>query len=142
MKCSDPEYRQEEATYIQNKCSDPQYRQKEARYIQDKCCDMDYKILEYTQHKEASVKRHFGCSLEQSVKIFHSKIAKGCIFVCSSCHQTNFEDYVIPVHNLHTTVYRELLEKCLSGYASVNDVEYICLPCKKQFIMVRYQSFH
>ena len=24
-----------------------------------------------------------------------------------------------------------MLQKCLSGYASVNEVEYICLPCKK-----------
>ena len=54
----------------------------------------------------------------------------GCVFVCSSCRQTNFEDNVIPVQKLSPSPCSDLLQECLTRKISVNDLEYICLPCK------------
>ena len=57
-------------------------------------------------------------------------IQDGCIFPCSVCQQTNFPEQVIPVTNLHPGAHQVLLNECLTGYKSLDDIEYICLPCK------------
>ena len=54
-----------------------------------------------------------------------------CIFLWSVCHQTNFEEHVIPVKRLRSSTHQVLLHDCLTGYKSVDSVEYICLTCKK-----------
>ena len=68
--------------------------------------------------------------LNQSIKTFHNMIQDGCIFPCSVCQQTNFPEQVIPVTNLHPGAHQVLLNECLTGYKSLDDIEYICLPCK------------
>ena len=57
-------------------------------------------------------------------------IQDGCIFPCSVCQQTNFPEQVIPVTNLRPGAHQVLLNECLTGYKSLDDIEYICLPCK------------
>ena len=49
----------------------------------------------------------------------------GCIFVCSVCHQRNFEDTVLPVQNLQQSIHNNLPRECLTGYSSINDMEYM-----------------
>ena len=72
----------------------------------------------------------YGKTLSESLSIFHHQIQLGCIFVCSVCHQTNFEDNVSKVENLHTVVHHQLLQECLTGYKSVDETVFICIPCK------------
>ena len=67
--------------------------------------------------------RNCGKDLDQSIKTFHKMIQDGCIFPCSVCQQTNFPEQVIPVTNLCPGAR-------LTGYKSLDDIEYICLPCK------------
>ena len=35
----------------------------------------------------------------ESINIFHHKIQHGCVFVCSACQQTDFEDKVLPTES-------------------------------------------
>ena len=69
--------------------------------------------------------------LQEDIKKFHRSIKYGCIFVCSACHQTNFEDNVTDITKLQTVKNRTLLKQCLTSYKSVNNKECICLPCKR-----------
>ena len=69
-------------------------------------------------------------NINESVNIFHQNIQHGCVFVCSACHQTNFEDNVLPVQNLHLSVHSDLLKAYFTGYLSENAMEFLCLPCK------------
>ena len=48
--------------------------------------------------------------LLNQLTVFHQKIQHGCVFVCSTCHQTNFEDKVLPVQNLQPPVHSDLLK--------------------------------
>ena len=114
---------------MQEKQSDLGYRQKEALLMEKKCTNIEYLKQEATKCKEVILRKDFGSNLQQSVEIFHDKISKGCIYVCSTCQQTQFEDNVVPVNNLQTA-HMDLLKECLSGYKSVNQIEYICQPCK------------
>ena len=47
-------------------------------------------------------------SLDHSLGTFLLSISKGCIYVCSSFHQTNFEDIVVQVAQLNTSTHSEL----------------------------------
>ena len=54
------------------------------------------------------------------------------VYLYVVCNQTNFEEHVIPVTKLHSSTHQVLLHDCLTGYKSVDSVEYyICLTCKK-----------
>ena len=97
--------------------------------MEKKCTNIEYLKQEATKHKEAILRKDFGSNVQQSVEIFHDRISKGCIYVCSTCQQTQFEDNVVPVNNLQTA-HMDLLKECLSGYKSVYQIEYICQPCK------------
>ena len=90
-----------------------------------------YGQKEAERHKTLATERICGSSIHVSIKTFHEKIQYGCIFVHSVCHQTHFEEHVIPVERLHSSTYQVLLHDCLIGYKSVDSVEYICLTCKK-----------
>ena len=83
-------------------------------------------------HMERRViaERNYGKDLDQSTKTFHKMIQDGCIFPCSVCQQTNFPEQVIPVTNLCPGAHQVLLSECLTGYKSLDDIEYIFLPCK------------
>ena len=97
--------------------------------MEKKHSNIDYQKQEANKHKEAILRKDSVSNLQQSVEIFHDKISKGCIYVCSTCQQTQFEDNVVPVNNLWTA-HMDLLKECLLGYKSVNQIEYICQPCK------------
>ena len=62
--------------------------------------------------------------------LFKKSVQYGCIFICSVCHQTNFDDNVRDVQKLHKMKNTYLLQECLTGYKSINNVEYICFQCK------------
>ena len=85
-----------------------------------------YGQKEAERHKTLATERIYGSSIHASIKTFHEKIQYGCIFVCSVCHQTNFEEHVIPVKRLCSSTHQVLLHDCLTDSA-----EYICLTCKK-----------
>ena len=78
--------------------------------------------------------------LLNQLPIFHQKIQHGCVFVCSACHQTNFEDNVLLLQNLQPAVHSDLLKACLTGYLSVNNMEFVELP-KGQSIKGLYQNY-
>ena len=50
--------------------------------------------------KDKNFKDNYGKDLGESIEIFHKKTQLGCIFVCRVCHQTSFEDNVLPVQDL------------------------------------------
>ena len=75
-------------------------------------------------------KKNCGKDLDESIKTCHKMIQDGCIFPCSVCQQTNFPEQVIPVTNLCPGAHQVLLNECLTGYKSLDDIEYSCLPCK------------
>ena len=90
-----------------------------------------YGQKEAERHKTLATERIYGSIIHASIKTFHEKIQCGCIFVCSVCHQTNFEEHVIPVKKLCSSPHQVLPHDCLTGYKPVDSVEYICLTCKK-----------
>ena len=105
-------------------------RQKEAQAKNAKRKNPDYRRKEYANKKNQTIRNNYGTNLAESIQIFHEKMKHGCIFVCSVCHQTNFEDSVVPVSSLHPSVHGDLLQECLTGYISENDTEFICMTCK------------
>ena len=88
-------------------------------------------------HKTLATEIIYGSSIHASIKTFHEKIEYGCIFVCSVCHQTNFEEHVILVEKLHSSAHQVLLHDCLTSYKSVDSAEYICFTCKKKVYLQR-----
>ena len=89
-----------------------------------------YRQKELNMERRVIAERNHGKDLDQSIKTFHKLIQDGCIFPCSVCQQTNFPEQVIPMTNLHPGAHQVLLNECLTGYKSLDDIEYICLPCK------------
>ena len=89
-----------------------------------------YRQKELHMERRIIAERNCGKDLDQSIKTFHKMIQDGCIFPCSVCQQTNFPEQVIPVTNLHPGAHQVLLIECLTGYKSLDDIEYICLLCK------------
>ncbi|CAG2226074.1 unnamed protein product [Mytilus edulis] len=63
------------------------------------------------------------------VKKFSLSVLEGPLYVCSSCSQTWFKEGVVRMSSVKSRF--ELLEKCTSGLKSVNNIEWVCLTCKK-----------
>ena len=78
-----------------------------------------YKSKPRSSYREITLKQNCGKDLRDSIKIFQRKTKYGCIFVCSSCQQTNFENNVIPLKNLRPGTHCDLLNMCLKGYTSI-----------------------
>ena len=72
----------------------------------------------------------FGNNLTESIRKFLEAVSEGPVYVCSSCHQTDFANNVVDVCNLHPQKHQTLLETCLTNFKSVNNKEWICLSCK------------
>ena len=89
-----------------------------------------YRQKELHMERRIIAERNCGKDLDQTIKTFHKMIQDGCIFPCSVFQQTNFPEQVIPVTNLHPGAHQVLLNECLAGYKLLDDIEYICLPCK------------
>ena len=75
-------------------------------------------------------KRKLGVSFSEAVEKFNEAICS-CSYVCSSCHQVWFKQSVKEVSSLKETVSLDmsLLKKCLTGYTSVANCEWICNTC-------------
>ena len=91
----------------------PDFKQKETEAMQAKHPNTYYKSYKEKvadRHRQVTTNKNYGRNLTESINIFHQKIQYGCIFVCSVCQQTNFEDTVLPVENLKLSAHSDLLK--------------------------------
>ena len=121
---------------MQKLCLKSTYKQKEYMTKKIQQTTTKYKSKPRSSYIEITLEQNHGKDLRDSIKIFQRKTKYGCIFVCGSCQQTNFEDNVIPVKILRPGTHCDLLNMCLTGCTSIYNIEYICLPCKS----VRYNG--
>ena len=87
-------------------------------------------ILKHNNKKSAIHRKTYGDNFQQSVALFHKAIEHGCIFICTVCQQTHFQDNVTEYSHLRTVKHRDLLTKCRTTYLSIDGKEYVCTPCK------------
>ena len=75
-------------------------------------------------------KQRFGHSLSEAKDKFKEAISSGSSYVCSCCHQTWFKRSVRTISSLGKTILNtSLLNKCLTGYLSVANCEWLCNTC-------------
>ena len=75
-------------------------------------------------------RQRFGDSFSEAVNKFKEAINTSSSYVCSCCHQTWFQHSVKNVFSLNeTSLNTDLLNKCLTGYMSVANCEWICNTC-------------
>ena len=72
--------------------------------------------------------RCHGIDLQSCIQIFFKEISVGPLYVCSVCEQTWFKHSVIRVTD-SLRASDESENKCLTGYKSVDNVEWICRTC-------------
>ena len=86
----------------------------------------EYARKEYLRRKE----QRYGKSFSETVDKFKEAIRSSSSFVCSCCHQTWFSHSVKEVSSLNEiSLDKQLLNKCLTGYISVANCEWICNTC-------------
>ena len=87
----------------------------------------NYAVREYEQAK----KRRIGESFSDAVGKFEKAISCSCSYVCSCCHQLWFKQSIKPVSALYKSdsLDTNLLKQSLTGYLSVDDIEWICNTC-------------
>ena len=109
---------------------DDRVKEKNSERMRSNRSDQAYRDAE-NHHKKASRKNDkHGTSLTESVDLFTRSISVGPIYVCSSCLQLNFPDYVCDVKSLHPGQHTDLLQRCLTNTLSVDNTEWICVTCK------------
>ena len=100
--------------------------------------EMAYKGMRYLRKtKEYACKesirrtrRKVGHSFSDAVNKFREAIDLSSSFVCSCCQQTWFKHSVQAVATLNMKALdAHLLDKCLTGYTSVGNCEWICNTC-------------
>ena len=75
-------------------------------------------------------RKQYGHSFADAVGRFKEAIYSSASYVCSSCHQTWFKHSVKAVASLNTKLIKSyMLNKCLTGYISVENREWICNSC-------------
>ena len=75
-------------------------------------------------------RKKFGHSFADAVDRFKEAIFSSASYVCSICHQTWFKHSVKAVASLNQKIIKShLLNKCLTGYISVENREWICNSC-------------
>ena len=75
-------------------------------------------------------RQRFGDSFSESVNKFKEAINASSLYVCSCCHQTWFQHSIKKVSSLNESSFNtDLLNKCLTGYISVGNCEWICNTC-------------
>ena len=86
-----------------------------------------YQEREYEQVK----KRKTGETFADTVSNFEKAISGSCSYVCSCCQQLWFKQSVKPVSSQcnSASVDTKLLKQSLTGYSSVDDIEWICNTC-------------
>ena len=72
-----------------------------------------------------------GDSFSDAVSKFEKAILGSCSYVCSCCHQLWFKQSVKPVSNLYKSdsFDTNALKQALTGYRSVDDIEWMCSTC-------------
>ena len=87
--------------------------------------------IEYTHEEHLRRKKQrFGHSFSESVDKFKEVIRLSASYVCSCCHQTWFRHSVRDVSSLDKiSLDSHLLKKCLTGYISVANCEWMCSTC-------------
>ena len=75
-------------------------------------------------------KQRFGHSFSEAKNRFKEAIYSSLSYVCSCCHQTWFRRSVRTISSLGKTILNTpLLNKCLTGYISVANCEWLCNTC-------------
>ena len=87
----------------------------------------EYVRTEHLQRK----KRKIGFSFSDSVTKFREAICQSVSYVCSCCHQIWFKQSVreVSIVDRMPSVNKSLLKKCITGYLSVANCEWICNTC-------------
>ena len=89
------------------------------------------KTKEYVRKENVRrTRKKVGYSFSDAVNKFRGAINLSSSFVCSCCQQTWFRHSVQAVASLNMkSLDVHLLDKCLTGYLSVGDSEWICNTC-------------
>ena len=76
-------------------------------------------------------KRKIGFSFSDTVTKFEEAVLQSVSYVCSCCHQVWFKHSVREVSTVGnmSTINTTLLKKCVTGYLSVSNCEWICSTC-------------
>lgn len=63
---------------------------------------------------------------------FNLAVHDGPLYICTSCSQTWFKEGVVRFNSVKMST--RLKDKCIQGIKSVQNVEWLCLTCKKHLI--------
>ena len=76
-------------------------------------------------------KQKLGCSFSDSKTKFTEAVCQSVSYVCSCCHQVWFKQSVKKVSAVvrMSAMNKSLLNKCVTGYLSVENCEWICSTC-------------
>ena len=76
-------------------------------------------------------KQKLGCSFSDSKSKFIEAVCQSASYVCSCCHQVWFKQSVKKVSAVvrMSAIDKSLLDKCVMGYLSVENCEWICSTC-------------
>ena len=76
-------------------------------------------------------KRKIGFSFSDTITKFEEAVLQSVSYVCSCCHQVWFNHSVkkVSVVGNMSTINASLLRKCVTGYLSVSNCEWICSTC-------------
>ena len=76
-------------------------------------------------------KRKLGFSFSGSITKFTEAVCQSVSYVCSCCHQVWFKQSVREVSSVNkmSAINKSLLNKCVTGYLSVHNCEWICSTC-------------
>ena len=85
-----------------------------------KRCKRDIETLPKASQKDS-------VTIEKSIKLFHSDISIGPIYVCTCCHQTCFRKSVSMLKTTHISA--ESRRQYYTGFTSVNNEEWACHTC-------------
>jgi len=64
------------------------------------------------------------------INFFHKNIAHGPEYVCTCCDQLWYKTSVVKCDaNKYKSCSQDVVKSCLTGFKSVNDIEWICITC-------------
>ena len=97
------------------------------------------------QHKSRRKKNYQNHNtIESASAQFKNAVAKGCMFVCTCCHQMWFENSVLPASSVKCDD-EGLRRDCFSGKLSFDNKEWMCISCttsirKKKLPVLAYKN--
>ncbi len=69
-------------------------------------------------------------NISHCIETFLAETSKGPIYTCSCCRQTNFVQNVQKVSALQLGTHRDMLTRCLTGFKSQENCEWLCTTYK------------